>query len=296
MGQRTCEQLYFDGLGGHFSPSQCGELTTIVQEQCSCRPRTESDNTVRSPSDGLTRLDPFTENPSRFVVRTETWNKPPYLPMFTDVYAMGNASVPLLYNHMSNPRLAETARQVLATGRAGVTSLFTASTDPANFYAAYVDSKDAPLATLFYPVLTPDNQIAGTVSLSLPWESLVDDTVPENGIYTDIVLESTCGDVATFVVDPKGSNIKFVGFGDKHEPEFSNSEVSTTYEEFSSAFGKQANESVGCDFRFKVYSSKKFQNQYLTSLPWINSIIVFSVFCFTSRKWPLGSHETQTRC
>ena len=229
------------------------------------------------------RIDYLNSDTSQVVVGTEDWGRAPYLPLTNDDFVMNNSSIPLLYNHKSNARLANTARSVLATGIPGITSIYTASTDPTNFYATYVDTDDAPMATLFYPVLTSDNQIAGTVSLTLPWESLVDDTVPENGIYTDIIMESTCGDVVTFVVNPKGSNIKIVGFEDLHEPDFNDWEVTTTYEEFSKYYGK-GNETGGCDFRFKIYATGKFQDQYFTSLPFINASIVLYVFCFTTCK------------
>ena len=288
LGTFSCQELYDSEKNGELATSMCSRVIPFARQVCVCKPSDAKEvNGFPSLSEGLIHLEFSDDKRHALVARPEEWNDPPYLPLFVDTNSMKNQSIPLLYNHMSDSKLADIARQVVASGQPGLTSVFTAGTDPTNFYAAYAADDMAPLATVFYPVFAPEGKaIAGTISLSLPWESLVDDTVPENGIYTQIVLESTCGDLVTFVVDPKGSNIKFEGFGDLHDNSFDDFEVSTTYTAFSDLVqpfhGIQTDGEVGCIYRFKVYPTQEFKNQYFTGVPWINSSIVFGVFCVTT--------------
>jgi hypothetical protein len=104
------------------------------------------------------------------------------------------------------------------------------------------------------------------------------------------VIENSCGQNFTYTVDSESDTMVLRGEGDLHDKKF---EVSHS---FSSTFADYDDVVTGasamippegatlnyCRYRFHVFGTQEFQDEYVSNRPWIFAIITASVFLFTS--------------
>jgi hypothetical protein len=252
-GQYQCDDLDFAARNGLIDESACSFVTDVVLEKCSCAPSTAKGNTreKRSPSEGICRF----QNEKNLTIVDEQRNGGPYLPMFIDSLLVLDRQ-PLLYNHLSHPRLAEAASQMIFTGIPQMTSML--GNEEPTFYSKALGVLDSgPASILYFPVESAEGaDIAGALSLYFNWANFLRNPVPRNGKLSTVVIESSCGQVHTYKIKDEGVNLEWIGDGDFHDRRYDHMVGQTSYQDFSyfrlAAVGRDLNttQEGSCDYRF----------------------------------------------
>jgi class 3 adenylate cyclase len=286
--QFSCEYLEYAGKVGGIDEFACPYVTSRVVSECSCSPSKASSiaEDVRSPSEGIFR---FT-NDDNFTAATEPWLGGPYMPMFLDILATSNRQ-PLMYNHLSHPKLAHAASQMIFSGIPQTTDMLTHG--ERTFYQKYSlfqsDPDLGPSSVLYYPVRNPqDTEIAGAISLHLSWGNLLRRRVPTNGQKVNIVVESSCGQVHTYKVRKEGVQMEWIGEGDLHDRKYDHMAGRTSFRDFTEyrlSYVKRdynTTQEESCDYRFSVYPTAALEDTYITNSPRIYAMFAILIFFFTS--------------
>jgi hypothetical protein len=255
-GQYQCDDVDFAGRNGVIEENSCAYVTNLVVDQCACKSSSSMNERIeeRSPSAGIFRM----ANNKNRTIEEEPWNGGPYLPMFLDAVLVSDRQ-PVLYNHLSYPKLAHAAAQMIFTGVPQLTEM-TDLHEP-TFYATYSsvlqDSDSGPASILYFPVVSPQgNETAGALSLQLNWGNFLTTPVPKNGKLANIVIESSCGQVHTYKVKNGGVQMNWIGEGDYHERKYDRMVRKTSFGDFSffrlASVGRDTNttQEDSCDYRF----------------------------------------------
>jgi hypothetical protein len=291
LGTYSCDFLDAAGRHGRVPAASCPSTVLAAKAVCQCGPHEAEDEalTLRHPSQGIFRFN-GTDKTDNIIstITNETWNEGPYLPMLQDRLVEAN-HFPLLYNYMSNIVLASAVQNMLQSGRPVISEAFDLN-DPTNYYAVVnQEDEEGPMSTVFLPVRSAaDDSIVGTVSMLIVWSKLLMNNVPKNGNLVTVVIDNTCGQVFTYQVSAKGTNLDFIGEGDLHETKYSHKVRQSSYSDYESlvnvvtSAGSHVTYDDSCQYRFSVYPTNELEDQYLTNEPLIYAAIVIAVFVLTS--------------
>jgi class 3 adenylate cyclase len=122
-------------------------------------------------------------------------------------------------------------------------------------------------------------------------------------VHVAILIESSCGDLQTFHVNEKGSNMIWVGKGDLHDDRYDHMIHRTSFQDFSNlrvnsvdtTEQSNATQAAYCDFRFSVFPTARLEDQYITNEPWIFALSVVAAFIFTSALFMLYDYIVRRR-
>jgi hypothetical protein len=256
VGQYQCDDLDLAGRYGLIENGACPYVASLMLETCSCeQSSTKVDvREQRSPSAGIFRYGVD----GNFTIQDEPWEGGPYLPMFLDA-VMAADSQPILYNHLSYPKFARAASQMIFTGIPQLTEMI--DREEETFYARYStvlkDPDSGPASILYYPVQSPNGpEIVGALSLQLNWGNFINNPVPRNGKLANVVIESSCGQVHTYRIKDEGVQMEWVGAGDFHDRQYDSMAGLTSFQDFSffrlSSVSRDLNttQEESCDYRF----------------------------------------------
>jgi class 3 adenylate cyclase len=288
IGQYDCDDLYRAGLVGYLDATSCSAVTTRAINECSCVLSTTEQNLIenRSPSEGIFRYEPG----GNLTIEDEPWTGGPYLPMFLDTL-MVSGNQPVLYNHLSSPKLAHAASQMIFSGTPQMTDMI--SRADRTFFAessgALKDPRTGPASILYFPVQSPQgSEILGALSLQLIWSNLLTRPVAGIGRLADIVIESSCGQKHSYKIKKDGLQLEWMGEGDFHDRQYDHMALRTSFEDFQAARLAAVNkayssiEDESCEFLFSVYPTKALEEQYITRSPFIFSGSAVVIFLFTT--------------
>jgi hypothetical protein len=242
IGQYRCDELHVAGTAGAFDAPTCSAITSRVIDECSCTASTTKQEVTedRRPSQGLFRYS----NTDNHTLQDEPWNGGPYLPTFLDTI-MISSRVPILFNQLSHPILAQAASKMLFTGLPQLSQMIH-SGDP-SFFGTYSEPSSGPTSILFFPVQTPDgNEIAGALSLGLKWSNLLQTSVPRNGKLAIVVIESSCGQTHTYKIKKEGMKLDWIGEGNLHDRRYSHMVRRAELDKPANLTDQE----VSCDYRF----------------------------------------------
>jgi class 3 adenylate cyclase len=273
IGQYRCDELHIAGVAGAFDVPTCSAITSRVIDECSCnRSSTKQEVTDdRRPSEGLFRYS-STDNRT---LQDEPWNGGPYLPTFLDAI-MVSSRVPILFNHLSHPTLAQAASKMIFTGLPQLSQMID-SGDP-SFFGTYSEPSSGPTSILFFPVQTPDgNEIAGALSLGIRWSNLLQTSVPRNGKLAIVVIESSCGQTHTYKIKKEGMKLDWIGVGNLHDRRYSHMVRQAELDKPANLTDQET-----CNYRFSVYPSRELEDQYITTNAWVYSASAVLICVFTS--------------
>jgi hypothetical protein len=251
--QVPCGGLEYAGRNGLLEEVSCPYLTSRVVEACSCQPSDmEGENRdTRTPSAGIFRL----VGGKNLTIEDESWNGGPYLPMLLDSLMISDRQ-PMLYNQLSYPELARAASLMIFSGIPQMTEMIDHD-DPTIYQRLLKNHSSGPSSILYFPVQSPGGpEIAGAVSVPLPWGNLLRRPVPRNGKLASIVIESSCGQVHTYKVKSSGDQLEWVGEGDLHDQQYDYMVGQTSFDDFSffrlAYSGRDVNttQEGSCDYRF----------------------------------------------
>jgi class 3 adenylate cyclase len=149
-----------------------------------------------------------------------------------------------------------------------------------------------PTSAFGYPVFDSfdrDNRkVVGVISTNLYWRLYFNDILPPNARGIMCVLENTRGQVFTYRID--GSEALYFGNGDLHDSKYDHLEVSSdvsTYLAKKSSPETMSYTSVDlneeyCNYKLRVYPSQDTEDEYVNQDPIIFTVVIVSVFIFTS--------------
>ncbi len=151
-----------------------------------------------------------------------------------------------------------------------------------------------PKSTIFYPVFGNgvfNQTVVGSISLDLVWNWAfgISEQLPLNSLGVTMVIESNFGQQFTYQITSYG-DVSLVGLGDLHDSEFDSMMTEATFGTIEQILLKAAPfPSEGNAFpesallyNLRVYPSDSFKSQFVTNTPWIYSLVVASIFAFTS--------------
>lgn len=148
---------------------------------------------------------------------------------------------------------------------------------------AVVENAEHPHSVLLHPIfasLNPEDpgEIRGLILAILPWDAYLSDLMPENARNLFVVLHNTCGEHHTYSI--QGRVATYMGLGDLHDRRFNYLETSTRFAPFMQHNFSDTYEH--CEYDLLIYPSQAFEDEYLTSKPYIYMAGIIMVFLFTA--------------
>ena len=124
-----------------------------------------------------------------------------------------------------------------------------------------------------------DRKLVGILAVFLPWDQFFMDILPESerGVY--VLLKGTCDD-QRFTFQLSGRDVEFVGEGDLHESDFSDTEKFFEFAPFSRLEPVEGAKS--CAYTVKIYSSEEYSNKFFTNKPYLFAGAVVGCFLLTT--------------
>jgi class 3 adenylate cyclase len=288
----SCGELDAGTRNGMANERQCEYILDFIDGICECGPVTHSKLPLRSVEEGICRMNFKTpergQTPS---LVNETWDGGPYLPLWQDSFIEASG-YPLLYNLLSEPTIAEAVGPVLIGGRATATSFITS--ESSSYYNVFSDSKGpGPSTIVLVPVFDGKDfdgigepSAVGIIASKLVFSALLQEPPPMNAELLDIVIDSSCEDQKfTYRIDPvTKSGLALVGSGDMHEGHYSGTMRRSDFKDFHEilTYYAMVSNQGSCTYRFAVYSTKEFEDKYITNRPWISAVVIIVAFLCTS--------------
>ena len=150
-----------------------------------------------------------------------------------------------------------------------------------------------PTSLFYYPIFDEfgdhDNRnVVGILISTMYWKYYFKDILPPNARGIVCVLENSANQTLTYLVN--GPDSVFVGGGDLHDTKYTSMKVSERLSEFivgrtspeTKSFSSTTIDFDYLDWTITVYPSLETEDQYLNNDPLIFTLVVVSVFCFTS--------------
>jgi class 3 adenylate cyclase len=137
-----------------------------------------------------------------------------------------------------------------------------------------------PFSLIWFPIFdgfhtSNDRMLVGMVSAISYWSRFFADVLNDEARELNIVIQSDCGQTITYHVN--GPNITFYGYGDFHDPNYDDFEIShvVAIERKGTQFNSEF-----CPHTIRVYPSDATQDYYTTKNPRIYTLVVVIIFMF----------------
>jgi hypothetical protein len=205
-----------------------------------------------------------------------------------------------MFNQMSSPVRAKALKQMTQSGLPVMSEMFERKGD---FYEQYGGLVGESGVILYYPVYSSNNNnrdgnnintnknatLIGSIMSEFVWSSYTQTSVyPSQRDLLMVVIENSCGQMNTYFI--QGENLVLLGPGDLHDSKYSDMMHTTTYQDFETIVAISAPsqgtplsraassaESGYCRYRFKVYPTQAFEEEYETNNPVLHTVIAVSV-------------------
>lgn len=154
-----------------------------------------------------------------------------------------------------------------------------------------------PFSDCYYPIfddasddLNPvqmESEMVAFLALTFHWRNQLLNTLPTGIEGLVLVVSTECN--STFTYEINGPDVNFLGYGDHHDPyydemvlESSLLDLLSLSSTFSSIVSHLPISQETCAYTFRIYPSKKFEDAYTSSDPWVYTSIAVGIFVFTS--------------
>ncbi|CAJ1951424.1 unnamed protein product [Cylindrotheca closterium] len=156
--------------------------------------------------------------------------------------------------------------------------------------------QDDAFAIAQFPVfdkLAGDRSVVAIFYTIIYWRTYFDGLLPKgsNGIH--VILENTCGQQYTYIVD--GLEAQFEGHGDLHSPEYDYLRRETKIDLILDRDQTFVDEDPTCHYSIRVYPSDTFRDSYETNEPALFAIVLAVVFVFTAAVFLLYDYMVERR-
>ena len=219
-------------------------------------------------------------------VRSESG--PPYSPIWqSDPISKTNSSI--MFNQISESKRAAAIHEMGELGG----SAFTGFLD-AEFERMIAQDYSGQRSILFTP-LYREKEIVGSSQLSFDWLDVFS-SKPGVGHPLVVVLQNTCGEIITFLVD--GSEVAVLGDGDLHLRSYDKYERASSFERMQAAwlphsiknegdgivldkyFQSELPSVASCRYSIRVYPDESFSAHFYTHRPTVYAALAALAFLF----------------
>ena len=168
----------------------------------------------------------------------------------------------------------------LTSGRKEVMNLFLNRYKEGEF-----EYDEGPVSDIYIPIYDsngPDKKLASILTAYVYWQAYFSDILPDNANGIISVLKNTCNQSFTYQIN--GKDVTYLGKGDMHDTTYDNMGVETGFGAFLGLSTGKVEETLDaeCHYNVIVYPSKEMEDDYLTMTPGIFTLVLVSVFLFTS--------------
>jgi hypothetical protein len=169
--------------------------------------------------------------------------------------------------------------------------IFTALLGIGQFRHKSEEYEGDPISTMSYPVFDgfgPTKKVAAILGTALYWRFYFANLLPPTAVGIICVLENNFGQAVTYRID--GPTVTYLGSGDLHDAEYDYLEASENIAAYlKERAGPESRSYTAVDlndgyvsYTLHVFPSDDMKDEYLTNEPMIYTIVVASVFVFTS--------------
>jgi hypothetical protein len=287
FGSRPCSHIELLGRTGIIPKEKCLSVSEAAQGVCQCG---DLPDDMVLPTNKLEVPEQiFQIESSGGSVAHESLvppNSGPYSP-FAQATVLEVHKMPIMYDQMSDPVRAAAIQNMLNSRMPVISPIVPRGGYYYERYGGYVGQTSS---VLFYPVFDPtDTTIVGSVTLEMLWSSFMTGALPPQSEFVNVVVQTSCATTNhTYKIDAETDSFVFVGDGNFQDPKFQEYAFSSTYEEFEEvvrfAAPKAADDaSVDyCRYRYVVYPTQGFYDQYINSNPTTYAIFCGAIFFFTT--------------
>mmetsp|Transcript_2532 Transcript_2532/g.6835 ORF Transcript_2532/g.6835 Transcript_2532/m.6835 type:complete len:598 (-) Transcript_2532:14-1807(-) len=281
IGSVSCGAIYGSGQSG--SVSRCEFVLEVTEDVCMCGPPSPDEVTlpVRTTLEGMWMIGDDG-------LAVDDTTSPPWNPVWL-MAQDGESKSTFLYNQMSEPERRRVLNGLIKHKVPSFSEIFSRE---GAYYENYAKGSQGELVTsLAFPVfeLDSDEDLAGSITLELYWRNFIPSNFPVDGDLVDVVISNTCGQEYTFRIDEANNELDLVGKGNLHDTKFSSYVKSTELEKYDDAVRLASGVSPPdedldqfCRYQFFVYPTQDLQDEYVTDEPLIFTIIVCTIFVFTT--------------
>eukprot|EP00934_Nitzschia_sp_Nitz4_P006771 Nitzschia sp. Nitz4//scaffold112_size70979//18031//21628//NITZ4_005896-RA/size70979-processed-gene-0.34-mRNA-1//1//CDS//3329533247//6761//frame0 len=191
---------------------------------------------------------------------------------------------------------------IVKTGNAHLSDIGTPDAGLSSFFAGAVGdafNTSEPFMEIYYPIFSEavdsvsvvegggvSSEMLGVVFLVFHWPNVMHDLLPDgvNGVI--LVVQTSCG--SSFSYEINGPHSTFLGYGDHHDPKYDKYALQTYGLELpkwlvgGSVYSGYHVTLQSCLYDLRVYPSDVFEEEYITSNPWIYMTVTVAIFIFTS--------------
>jgi Adenylate and Guanylate cyclase catalytic domain len=274
-------------------PVGCPVVQEAVGKACSCLERQDNPqethegevNVDRTEKDGLST---FLGEGSNYTLADQRYGEGPYAPMYTAV-GSGLHRVPPLYDLFTDPIRGRTLTNVMFNRNPAISEMRMRDSPYHEYTGTFIGEASADM---YYPVLSDtfesskELRVVGAIGFEFLWERLISGAVPAKSNLVSLILENTCGQIHTYAIDPVKGRLQLQATVDMHDRKYTQMARSSLYDDyeqlvrFENAEGQM--ERADCLYRFRVYPTQKFENEYCTRKPIVFSVVAAVIFLFTS--------------
>ncbi|KAL3932586.1 MAG: hypothetical protein SGBAC_010784 [Bacillariaceae sp.] len=143
--------------------------------------------------------------------------------------------------------------------------------------------QDDAFAIAQFPVfdkLGENSSVAAIFFTLIYWRDYFNGLLPKGSDGIHVILENTCGQQITYIVD--GLEAKFAGYGDFHSPEYEYLQRDTSIDLIFDLDRSTGGDDPTCHYSIRVYPSDEFRDRYETNEPWQFAMILALVFVSTA--------------
>ena len=294
FGLFSCRVVEEGGRKGIVPDNLCESVSYLANQVCQC---------TDLPPDAIVS-DTAVEIPESLwkISMNETVNEPYgnglYHPMWQMTTRGEGVKNPIMFNEMSEEVRSRALKTMLETEMPVMSETVVRKGYFFEEYTGYIGDTSS---YLYYPVKDQNGRIAGSISLDLLWSNFLVGVFPPNSDLVDVVIENSCGQNFTYSVDMELDKLVLLGEGDLHDEIYDNMVFSTSFDDFdmiveySSQIQKDGKTFDYCRYRFHVFSSQRFEDNYTTNNPVVYAAISGSVFFFTSLVFVLYDYIVRQR-
>jgi class 3 adenylate cyclase len=221
----------------------------------------------------------------------------PFVPIWQIAPAIPLPSL-INFNGLTHPTTQAELRTVLATGQrlVGPAADYSDDLDPSiagrkallnlflnRWKSGGNDYEEGPVSEIYVPIqdrFGPNSTMAGVFSSTIYWQVYFTDILPETAQGVICVLENTCSQSFTYVIN--GAQASYLGQGDLHDPSYDEYMIETGFGAFIGRDNVAASRDGNCYYNVRAYPSKEMEELYITREPLYFTLTLVAVFVFTS--------------
>lgn len=215
-----------------------------------------------------------------------------YAPVWQQAPVPHDSSI-INFDLLSHPIFRRLYRGIWETGQPALSEAF----DFEFLYGSAVkDASDHPHSVLLQPIFpnfshyTSGESMVAFLTMVLNWDSFFENILHDCVQGIVVVITGKCGTIFSYRLD--GESVEFLGFEDKHDPEYDKLKVEA---EFAPMLSEHQGFNEQCTYTVSVYPTDDFKESYISNGPTVLAIVVVLFFVFTAMVFAIYDFFVQRR-